>query len=40
MFGNLKKDHLVGWEICCRPKKNGEGLGLGNVVPKNICFGG
>ena len=27
-------DHLVGWEVCCKPKKEG-GLGLDNIVSKN-----
>lgn len=36
---NTVKDHLVSWEICCRPKKEG-GLGLGNLVSKNVALAG
>ena len=26
--GKSRKDHLVSWDVCCKPKKEG-GLGLG-----------
>ena len=32
--GGPRRDHLVSWEICYKPKKEGE-LGLGNLVSKN-----
>ena len=34
----MTRDHLVSWEVCCHPKKEG-GLGLGNLVSKNIALG-
>jgi hypothetical protein len=34
-----KKDHLVNWESCCKPKAEG-GLGLGNLVAKNLALVG
>lgn len=33
--GELRKDHLVGWEICYRPKSEG-GLVLGNLMAKTL----
>ena len=35
--GGNKEDNLVRWEICCKPKNEG-GLGLGNLVSKNIAL--
>ena len=35
--GHDKKDHLVSWEVCYKPKNEG-GLGLGNLVSKNITL--
>ena len=32
-----KRDHLVSWEVCCKSKDDG-GLGLGNLVSKNISL--
>ena len=32
--GDSRRDHLVSWEVCCKPEKEG-GLGLGNIVSKN-----
>ena len=32
---DTRRDHLVSWEVCCRPKKEG-GLDIDNLVPKNI----
>ena len=34
--GGNKKDHLVRWKVCCKPKNEGR-LGLGNLVSKNIA---
>ena len=32
--GAPRRDHLVSWEVCCKPQEEG-GLGLGNIVLKN-----
>ena len=32
--GDSRRDHLVSWEVCYKPKKEG-GLGLVNTVSKN-----
>ena len=31
---DTRRDHLVSWEVCCKPKNKGR-LGLGNIVSKN-----
>lgn len=35
--GNDKTTHLINWEICLWPKNEG-GLGLGNLLSKNIAL--
>lgn len=32
-----KRDHLVNWEVVCRPKSHG-GLGIGRLKEKNIAL--
>ena len=34
---DTKRDHLVSWKVCCQSKEDG-GLGLGNLVAKNISL--
>lgn len=36
-YGEEKRDHLVSWDLVCRPKVEG-GFALGNVVSKNISM--
>lgn len=38
-MGEDKRDHLMAWELVCRPKEE-EGLGFGNFESKNIALVG
>ena len=34
-----KKDHLINWDVVCRPKEYG-GLGFGNIALRNRALKG
>ena len=36
-IGESKKDHLIGWDVVCRPKEFGV-LGIGNTFLRNCAI--